>query len=1233
MAQDQVQLKREEVVGNDIVLQDINPKTKTNSIEDSTKGVPLDQTLALVKNMINNKLARVVNSVNGRTGVVVLDANDVGLGNVDNVSFGDIKRWVIEYLGDIFETKRILIREWLTDIQTITGSNDKVYANCAFFTEKGKQTENNYMSYIGFIWWDNEHSVLQETHVPIRVVGFTDKSLIYNVDMTAYGKGDFRGGGLGVNIWSGEDALKIYSNYIGHEDFDPADLARSGLYIDKTKIVPNVYFFDGAYGPLSENPLRAVNGLVYWSSDPNDLTVGDLDLITININGNPISLTASSGRTPNMLHTPQEFKEGDIIICNFAYDDYINWTDEREHALYEGMVDSLTCRQPAIGRVTRVGHGDTPYIIDFYQFKPNVGHGLKLMTTNGDIGINDTGTMIGIDELNYVPRMYDGTQIGVQAVTSNISGINIFDKNGIGQRTGDEATGNSLFTVYPSGKSGNLLFEGEIDKDSTFITPNFSLCIIPSYDMLTYGDSVLRPMSNWNAKAPNSTVLTNTSWGHKMNLLGVNLEKTIFGTSLTDEPHRYARNISGLRVNTDTDELHESWFGFGDDTGETLYEMHSGGLSVNVGDFLGIGTAEELAAETHTTMADYYNEGKVNVRINKMEGLHNAGNNTLGVNLAQGVVYGPNNYKDGGLKFVDNQWNHGVIGVNTGQAGKGLDVLSPTVVGATFTNYGLNREEVFDTNVLAVKPYMMNHYVASGWVSNNVSGMEVHNIIKEEDIAHLIPVKNLYPYKNWMTLPYLEGEIILSHEHFKTDQVYVAGGERYIYTGNFSMLAPNTRHYFKFYTVRSEFEEVIDAMNNNTDIEAEGETIPASILRRQCHVLITPNATNTAIYDVEAYQFMEGSSDPRVPDINHDNKVDLNDAAIVKHIYKCSISTMYIYSDQTRTHFYVDSAMTEELEPIAGHYYEDQNESITDPENPEHVYCKLYETYTVGAAVYIRPLRWNNTELVLSDYLNADVNRDGRIRLDDATAIYDFNTKNETDYFPGAATLQERWIQFLREEYSINVADGNNSAVQVLDYKYSKGVRVRYNELKGLTTDPAYVGITGEDPNLGWVTSDDIACNDVLNSLGVKIADKSSGYMTFDQTKYGGLRFASEGYLAIRINNKNDFISVFPNHNSKYNYDDLSVGSKGLHIYENNVLGIQLTKDGSGDNGELMFDESGCLRLTHPTGNRQSLVFSGQTAAGEPGEVVYSGNVRINITLGPGLCWAEVPVPPPDPEE
>ena len=103
---DRVQLKQEEVVGSEVVLKDINPKTSSKSVDDSTTGVPLDKTIERLWNAINNKLSRIVNSVNGRTGVVVLNSEDVGLGNVDNVSFADIKEWVINKLKQEFGNKR-----------------------------------------------------------------------------------------------------------------------------------------------------------------------------------------------------------------------------------------------------------------------------------------------------------------------------------------------------------------------------------------------------------------------------------------------------------------------------------------------------------------------------------------------------------------------------------------------------------------------------------------------------------------------------------------------------------------------------------------------------------------------------------------------------------------------------------------------------------------------------------------------------------------------------------------------------------------------------------------------------------------------------------------------------------------------------------------------------------------------------------------------------------------------
>ena len=100
---DRVQLKREETVGDDVVLSDINPKTNTQSIDDSVSGDSLDKTLDRMWQSINNKLSRIVNSVNGRTGVVVLSPEDVGLDQVDNVSLSDIT-----YISTVITIKPVM---------------------------------------------------------------------------------------------------------------------------------------------------------------------------------------------------------------------------------------------------------------------------------------------------------------------------------------------------------------------------------------------------------------------------------------------------------------------------------------------------------------------------------------------------------------------------------------------------------------------------------------------------------------------------------------------------------------------------------------------------------------------------------------------------------------------------------------------------------------------------------------------------------------------------------------------------------------------------------------------------------------------------------------------------------------------------------------------------------------------------------------------------------------------
>ena len=253
---DRVQLKREETVGDDVVLSDINPKTNTQSIDDSVSGDSLDKTLDRMWQSINNKLSRIVNSVNGRTGVVVLSPEDVGLDQVDNVSLSDIKKWVINRLTQEFNNKRIALFDTLNDVRTYISDNDEAHKDKPFYSHHGFDGDDR--AYIGYIWWDEGKRTLDETHMVIDTVGRTDNSIIYNEDINGR---NLSGGGIGVNIWKYEDALELYNDASGGK-------ADSGLRVNKDKLVGNLYHFDGVYGNGESDDTEAL--LWYTKGIPTD---------------------------------------------------------------------------------------------------------------------------------------------------------------------------------------------------------------------------------------------------------------------------------------------------------------------------------------------------------------------------------------------------------------------------------------------------------------------------------------------------------------------------------------------------------------------------------------------------------------------------------------------------------------------------------------------------------------------------------------------------------------------------------------------------------------------------------------------------------------------------------------------------------------------------------------------------------------------------------------------------
>lgn len=1262
MAQDKVQLKREEVVGNDVVLQDINPKTKTNSVTDSTKGVPLDQTLAMIKNMINNKLSRVVNSVNGKTGIVILDANDVGLGNVDNISFGDIKRWVIEYMGDIFENKKIILKEYLSQIYDITATNDKIYDNSPFYVEKGMVENGDYIAYIGRIYWDENTSMLQEEHRQIKVVGYTDESLIYNTncDIDRHNPNDYRnlsGGGLAVNIWSKEDALKIRraEGLFTRDGFDPSVLNDTGLWIDKSKVVPNVYFFDGIYGTLTGEGgnMRNENALVYWTY-PQDSTESELPILEITMNGQAIGMTSTAGGDPVNtlhLHPDLELKVGDIILTNFAFDpQYINPADpgHREGVLYPRMLDSLTCRQPSLGVVTRAA--DTTInqscVIDFKPQRPNVGHGLKLIITDSATGTGPVDSEIGLDLMESTVGM-DGNPTPIDSNSeNNVSGINAIDKHDPMSRS-PRTTPKHLYTVYPTGKSSDLI-GGSINIDSSFIIPNFSMCVIPANVFnKASGEPIIK---NWNPTSPMTNTHAGETLGHarKFNMVGVNLTKVIMDTNVGDEDYAFARNVSGLRVNTSDDSFDEDWYGFSTDGSSIPNYPTSGGISVNVGDFLGIGTPTELSASP-AEKGSYYNEGKVNVRIDRMQGLNGVAGNKLAVNLAGGYQYAPegvtHNWLEGGLTFVNGGTRapgQGLLAVNTAEEASGLGIKNSYNVNYKYLNWG-NRLEV-DTysNVLGVKPakFAESSVLRSGLTK---SGLEVHTHIQEEDFANKITFSNIYNQKMWKSEENLHDDMVQNPSSFDTSHIYIAGGKRYIYAELQGQ--PTPLSLFMYYSTEEEYDAIITWIRTGNDSDVPDSTWPIhgydltpnehttandeclAILRRQCHVLIQEDSS---LSRRTRYKLKASISEPttseelRLPDLDHDGKVDATEASSILGYNSFLAVSTSVYSTTVggQKVFYTDPGLTTPLVPIKGRGYIDMNDFLVDPENSEHTYYMPYDAVTDPGSdvVYLKKYEFDmGRPVTLQDIMYADVDRDGRINSIDASRVLTFYANASSGKYP-EMDANESWKTYLREAMGIIVGEGTREVYQVLDMSYDPGVRIRYNEQKGLTTFANYFGNSAYDTRT-------LIENDMKDALSIKIADTTSGMFEFDPGVAGGLRFGSNGYLAVRINNNNNYSSILPIKNNPAHIDDLSTGSRGLRIYNTddafNVLGIQLSRDGSLDNGELKIDAQGCLRLSSAIRpDVKTLTFAGQYADGAAVSIAYDGSEPLTINLGPGLCFA-----------
>lgn len=295
---EKVQLSRETIVGDDVVNEDIYPNTNTKSVNDDQSGTSLNDTIERIWAAINNKLSRVVNSVNGRSGVVVLDSSDVGLENVDNVSFNDIKSWVLDELSKVFDYKKIKLFSNKSALDMCIRENNMNDLFAPFYVENWGEP-NDVRPHIGCIILDpSDSSRLACTHMSIPGIGSTDDSLSYKNnnadDATLRPAGDLR-----VKISSHEDALYVSTEGTAEE---------RGLLIDKNAIGGVFHFYDGIYGTPVPDPERP-SSWIYENGLLSTDTHGTHPVCRIFIDGNEID--------GQYYLEDESIHQDDTIVCNF----------------------------------------------------------------------------------------------------------------------------------------------------------------------------------------------------------------------------------------------------------------------------------------------------------------------------------------------------------------------------------------------------------------------------------------------------------------------------------------------------------------------------------------------------------------------------------------------------------------------------------------------------------------------------------------------------------------------------------------------------------------------------------------------------------------------------------------------------------------------------------------------------------------------------------------------------
>lgn len=1324
--QDRIQLNREEIVGDGTALSNINPLTNTKSVDDNLTGESLDVTINRIWNAINNKLSRVVNSVNGRDGVVVITAKDVGLENVTNVSFSTIKDWVLDQLLQEFNLKSIKLfdtyNEFLTTFET-DWLRDKARSGIPFYIRVGGP-DNDTRSQIGYTIWDAGDAVNKVVMKPINVIYEADNTLIYNENLN--GK-DYTGGHLGVNIWTGEDALKVYN---------AASKAQSGLYIDKSKIAPVLKFFNSIYGNGEPGDL---NALIYVLPSGGSYPEGT-NHVTIKMNGVIVQDAVYGTNFP----TYQSFKIYDLVLSNFS-DENCRSVDG---SLKSGFNEYFIKREACIGSITDVQRVGTSYnyTLEFYTIKPYVGKGLAYIDTHTQDGRH--AGMIGLDLVEGKTRS--------DLQVDNLSGVNAFSGNLAAPAVGvDQA----LVTVTPYGATPATSFK---NSNKMFIAPDFSLNVIP-YNTFNTG---FTPMENWPMKTPH--VPTGLD---KPDFFGVNLLKRISTSGAK------AVNMSGLRIFANADEISNAdlgksdsdttdklnsiinhfsyelissaeapeWWGnetpivYSDDQGTVVHftntgteevpvwspayqqntfylltnidssNMSTGGLAVNVGKFLEIGTyvGSDVDSDTHAPINEqdgYYDGGKVNLRVAD-DFFKDDGTNKLNLRLSQyraypgkdtnavlggGLTYSPglnpedvgpvsitpgltinrglglrmSHYDKSGqepldaadkaflaVSVIDSQYTINDIGTVAddrirgygglryliGDEGSGNQSAIGLRVNGSDSTYGHELRlgdraiGIDERNVVQVQRYResdnpvvdTNPLVIKGW--------------DEEAIYPYVHIKGLSGTIDVATLENLPGKVGNPYESPRADKVYFVKAEnrRYVWTGNGSGAGEND-----YVTMFTSYNELQNGDWNRVYVETLVDNTNHTFIGRayQWYPEYTVQLPGSWVPDeTEPGGGHYRDDGPLVNSIT--SSAALEYYALMSTLHDSNKGYYWVDPNTNIGYMYWDGAHQTPMSTLEdGGYYADITNGVP------YVFYK----YTASTDTFTNVNIINGHTWIQQDIMPLDVNCNGTIDAIDASTLLSYyayaSQTTPTPVIPeydAATTIRgkfEAWLKYYGIAQDRSLADG------------TAGYKVIH------ATDPNGSFMPGLDINLNkWQGITSELNGDIHNSVSVKIYDRTAGVpncatddgddpskMDYMQGMYqGGLRFNKEGYLGVRVNAMNTYNATTPSGRAggdycrceTYKHGELmhDLGARGLRIYGNNVLGIQLDVHGTLDNGQLAFDEDGSLIISPQYhgggGGGEFLTLTDGTTT-----VQYNGSSAINITLGPGLILEPDPAPTPNEE-